>query len=255
MPAVVNLYRYPIKGLSPELLTTLSVTSDDGIPHDREFALALGATVFDAHHPQPLDKSFFLMLRANEQLAALDVRLDCATGDVTIRQPAGPSIYANLLTEDGVERIEGFFSDYVGPACKGRPKLVHASRHKFTDASVLSPTLMRAVSLINLASVRALEEKVGVPVNPLRFRGNIYIDGLAPWQELDWVDQQIRIGEVSFRGLARTPRCAAVNVNPETAVRDANLPKAISRHFGHVDLGIYLEVLCNGDLHLGDAVA
>ncbi len=255
MPAVVNLYRYPIKGLSPELLTTLSVTSDDGIPHDREFALALGTTVFDPGDPQPLDKGFFLMLRANEQLAALDVRLDCATGDVTIRQPAGPTIYANLLTEGGAGQIENFFSDYIGPACKGRPKLVHADRHKFTDASVMSPTLMRAVSLINLASVRALEQKVGAPVNPLRFRGNIYIDGLDPWQELDWVDREIRIGDVSFRGLARTPRCAAVNVNPETALRDANLPKAISRHFGHVDLGIYLQALSDGELHLGDAVA
>ncbi|CAN5352002.1 MOSC domain-containing protein [soil metagenome] len=252
MPAVVNLCRYPIKGLSPELLGTLSLSSNDGLSHDREFALALGTTVFDASNPLPLDKGFFLMLRANEQLAALDVHLDCETGDVRIGQPGGSAIEANLLTKDGAARVEEFFETYIGAACKGRPKLVHAKEHKFTDGSVLSPALMRAVSLINLASVRALEEKIGTPINPLRFRGNIYVDGLDPWQELDWVDQEIKIGQIRFRGLARTPRCGAVNVNPETARRDANLPKAISRHFGHVDLGIYLEVLSDGDIHVGD---
>src|SRR6266404_8294990 len=87
---------------------------------------------------------------------------------------------------------------------------------------------MRAVSLINLASVRALEEKIGMTLNPLRFRGNIYVSGLEPWQELDWIDKEFQIGRIHVRGLARTPRCAAVNVNPDTAIRDANLPKAIS---------------------------
>ena len=252
MPEVAHLYRYPIKGMSPEMVTTLPLSSHDGIPYDREFALALGTTAFDAADPQPLDKGFFLMLRNNEQLAALDVRLDHATGTVKIQQPLGPAVEANLQTKEGASRIEKFFEAYIGAPCKGRPRLVHATKHKFTDASVLSPALMRAASLINLASVRALEEKVGVPIDPLRFRGNIYVEGLDPWQELSWVDQTLQIGQIRFRGLARTPRCAAVNVNPATALRDANLPKAINQHFGHVDLGIYLEILSDGDLHVGD---
>jgi MOSC domain-containing protein YiiM len=45
-----------------------------------------------------------------------------------------------------------------------------------------------------------------------------------------------------------------VNVNPDTAQRDLNLPKAIMQHFGHTDLGAYLEVLNDGNISIGDAV-
>src|SRR5882672_9721258 len=129
-----------------------------------------------------------------------------------------------------------------------------AKDHKFTDASFLSMTLMRLVSLINLASVRTLEEKIGMKLNPLRSRGNIHVSGLELWQELDWIDERFQIGRIHVRGLARTPRCAAVNVNPDTAIRDASLPKAISQNCGHVDLGVYLQVLSDGELQVGDEV-
>jgi uncharacterized protein len=247
MTSVVSLYRYPIKGLSPEMVTTLP-TRAHGVAHDREFALALGTTAFDPENPEPLEKGHFLMLRANEQLAGLGVKLDCASGSVRIETPDGSVFVENITTEEGAARIEDFFHGYIGTACKGSPRLVWAKGHKFTDASFLSPTLMRAVSLINLASVRALEEKIGMTLNPLRFRGNIYVSGLEPWQELDWIDKEFQIGRIHVRGLARTPRCAAVNVNPDTAIRDANLRKAISQHFGHVDLGVYLQVLSDGEL-------
>jgi hypothetical protein len=61
-------------------------------------------------------------------------------------------------------------------------------------------------------------------------------------------------GGVRLRGLARTPRCAAVNVNPDTAQRDMNLPKAIMQHFGHIDFGTYLEVVDAGEISVGDTI-
>ena len=63
------------------------------------------------------------------------------------------------------------------------------------------------------------------------------------------------IGGVRFKGLERTPRCGAVNVNPMTAVRDLNLPKSLMQSFGHMDLGIYLQVLSDGALAMGDEVS
>ncbi|NEU15091.1 MOSC domain-containing protein, partial [Methylobacterium sp. BTF04] len=118
----------------------------------------------------------------------------------------------------------------------------------------LSPVMMRAISVVNLASVHALAEATGRTLDPLRFRANIHLDRLAPWQELDWVGRELSIGAVRFRGLARTPRCGAVNVNPATAERDTNLPKAIKQHFGHVDLGIYLEVVESGTITRADVL-
>jgi uncharacterized protein YcbX len=254
MAHVTALYRYPVKGLSAEPMERLELSEADGLPWDREYAVALGTTRFDPEHPEPLDKGFFLMLRNNEELAALTTRLDSETRVLTISRDGAMLLSADLATEEGRAAVENFLVDLLGPATKGRPRVVEGRGHKFTDASVMSPVMMRAISVINMASVQALEQAIGRPVHPLRFRGNIYLEGLAPWEELDWVDRDVTIGGVSFRGLARTPRCGAVNVNPETAERDANLPKAIMRHFGHVDLGVYLQTLGDGGVALGDQV-
>lgn len=254
MAAIADLYRYPVKGLSPEPLTAMTLSATQGLPFDRDYALALGTTEFDPGRPEPLDKGYFLMLRNNEALAALRTRLDAVTHNLAIEHAERELFSADLSTPEGRAATEAYFADYLGPATKGSPRVVRAEGHKFTDASVLSPVMMRAVSVINLASVRALEEATGRDLDPLRFRGNIHLEGLEPWVELGWVDQSVQIGAVRFRGLARTPRCAAVNVNPATAERDANLPRAIRQHFGHVDLGVYLEVLEDGELRIGDEV-
>jgi hypothetical protein len=254
MATITNLYRYPIKGLSPEPLTEISVSHGQGLPFDRAFALALGTTRFDPDAPEPLDKGYFLMLRKNEQLAALATRLDPATGTLSIRHRGEPVLEAAVTTRAGRAAIEDFMAAYLGEATEGHPRLVSAAGHKFTDVSVISPVMMKAISVINLASVRDLEAATGTPVHPLRFRANIYLDGVPAWAELDWVGRDVEIAGTRFRGTLRTRRCAAVNVNPETAARDANLPKAIMQHVGHTDLGIYLEVLSDGVCSVGDTV-
>ncbi|WP_246725008.1 MOSC domain-containing protein [Beijerinckia sp. L45] len=250
-----ELFHYPIKGLSPQQDTFLAVTAENGlVGPDRRFALALGTTEFDADHPEPLDKGYFLMLRRNESLAALKTVFDGDTGALTIVKPDGATFAANLEEPAGRVAVEDFFADYLGDACKGRPKLVEAAGHKFTDVSVVSPAMMRAVSVINLASVRDLEARFGRPVHPLRFRANIYLDGLAPWEELTWVGRDVTIGSARFRCVLRTKRCAAIDVDPETGLRDTALPKAIFANYGHPDCGVYFEVSGDGTIEVGDDV-
>jgi uncharacterized protein YcbX len=254
MITVTDLYRYPVKGLSAEPLAALEVSPEHGIPWDREYAVALGTTAFDPARPEPLDKGFFLMLRNNEELAALRTRFDPATTTLSIHRGEAQVLSADLSTEGGRSDVETFMQHYLGPATKGRPRVLQSDNHKFTDASVMSPVMMRAVSVINLASVRALGSALGREIHPLRFRGNIYVTGLEPWDELAWAGKDLTIGGLRFRGLERTPRCGAVNVNPETAERDENLPKALMRNFGHTDLGVYLQALDDGTVRSGDQV-
>jgi uncharacterized protein YcbX len=253
--SVAELFHYPIKGLSPQKDTVLSVTARDGlVDADRRFALALGTTSFDPHHPEPLDKGYFLMLRRNESLAALKTVFTADTNTLTIVTPDGITIAADIGTPAGRQVVEDFFADYLGDACQGRPRLVEAAGHKFTDVSVVSPAMMRAVSVINLASVRDLEARCGRPVHPLRFRANIHLDGLAPWAELSWVGREVTIGTARFQCVLRTRRCAAIDVDPETGLRDMALPKAIFSNYGHPDCGVYLEVSGDGTVEVGDDV-
>jgi uncharacterized protein YcbX len=109
------------------------------------------------------------------------------------------------------------------------------------------------VSLINLASVAAIEALVEWGVDPLRFRGNLYLEGMRAWQELELVDCVVALGaDVRLKILKRTERCAATNVDPATGVRDLMIPAALMRAFGHADCGVYAMVLTGGVVRPGD---
>jgi uncharacterized protein YcbX len=82
------------------------------------------------------------------------------------------------------------------------------------------------VSILNLASVAALEAVIGAPVDPLRFRANLYVAGWPAWHEFDLIDREIAVGPaVRLKGLKRIERCAATNVDPVTGTRDMTIPQ------------------------------
>jgi uncharacterized protein YcbX len=110
------------------------------------------------------------------------------------------------------------------------------------------------LSLINLATVRSLEEQWGVEIDPLRFRANFYIDGAQPWEEFDWIGSDIALGDALFRVDRRNGRCGATNVNPVTGHRDLDIPGSLRAAFGHKDLGVYLIARKTGEVFPGAAV-
>ena len=120
--------------------------------------------------------------------------------------------------------------------------------HSFSDVA------RKVVSIINLASVRAIENMVGQPVHPLRFRANLYVEGWPAWHEFDLLDRTLAIGDVRLKVVKRIVRCAAVNVDPDTAERDLSIPQALQRRLGHGDCGIYAEVIAGGSIAVGDAI-
>ena len=111
------------------------------------------------------------------------------------------------------------------------------------------------VSIINLASLRAIENIVGQPVHPLRFRANLYVEGWPAWHEFDLLDQILAVGGTRLKVVKRITRCAAINVDPDTAARDLNIPQALMRRLGHLECGIYAEVIEGGTMAVGDAIA
>jgi uncharacterized protein YcbX len=114
--------------------------------------------------------------------------------------------------------------------------------------------MMNAISLINLDSVRDFEKRIGRAVDPMRFRANIYFDGWPPFRELDLVGKEISIGGVRLKVVMRTRRCAATEVNPQTARRDIAVPRMLMSTYDHPDMGVYAEVLGTGVIHPGDPI-
>ena len=106
----------------------------------------------------------------------------------------------------------------------------------------------KVVSIINLASVAEVENAAGAPVNPLRFRGNLYVAGWPAWHEFDLLDRELAIGAVRLKVVKRIQRCAATEVDPDTGIRDVAVPRTLMDNFGHADCGIYAEVIAGGDI-------
>jgi uncharacterized protein YcbX len=188
------------------------------------------------------------MLMKNERLAALDTRYDVEGHTLTVRLNGTDAARGDLRTPEGRSAIEAFFARYNQDELRGPPKILQADGHSFSDVAA------KVVSIINLASVAAVESAVGTPVDPLRFRGNLYVEGWAPWREFDLLGQTLAIGDVRLRVVKRIVRCAATNVEPRTGTRDLEIPKTLMQAFGHLDCGVYAEVIEGGQTAAGDAI-
>jgi uncharacterized protein YcbX len=248
---VRDLYYYPVKGLSPQPLPRVQLTPGEGFPFDRMYGLARFDSGFDPKHPQPLPKQRFLMLARDAQLARLETHLDPSTRRFSILVQGNLVHQSDFTRPDGIESTIDFFASMFALAPERRPLLAQASPHRFTDSSVGSARMMNAISLINLNSVADFSTRLGVPVDPLRFRANLYFDGWPAFAELDCVDREFEVGTLRLRVLKRTKRCAATEVNPTTAERDVPVPRLLKEHYGHVDMGIYAEVLSGGSVEPG----
>ena len=246
--AITQIRRHPVKGLNAEPLARVALTPGEGIPHDRRFALAHGSTRFDTQAPEWRPKTQFLMLMRDEKLAQLRIAFDDETGELAVNRAGKQVVRAKATEPLGRTLIEQFFAGFMGTAARGAPRLLEAPGHAFTDVPE------KCLSLINLASVRDLERVMREPVDPLRFRANIYFEGAPAWAEFNWVGKEIAIGAARLQVTARIDRCAATNVNPKTAIRDMNVVKALQRGFGHIDMGVYAGVVTGGDIATGDRI-
>ena len=253
---VTAIYRYPVKGLSAERMDRAALIPGECLPHDRRFAIALGSTLFDPQRPEWLSKIHFIMLMRDEKLAQLQTRFDAESGVLTIAENGRVLLRERMTETEGCRLVAEFFADFLGGAVNGPLRVVEAAGHAFADARRKpNATTDKYVSLINRASIAALEAAMGVPVDPIRFRANVYFDGASAWSEHDWIESEITLGAARLRVISPITRCAATQVNPVTAKRDLDIVAALGRAFGHINMGVYAEVTAGGEVALGDALS
>jgi uncharacterized protein YcbX len=247
LPATVAaLYRYPVKGLSPEPLASATLVPGEMLAADRRYAIENGPSGFDPAAPRHFAKTYFLMLMRDERLAALKTRYDDASHVLTICRAGHEVTQGDLSTAEGRQVIEHYLAGYCSHDLRGPPRVLVAPGHNFSDFA------SKVVSLINLDSLAAIAGEVGQPVDPLRFRANIYVAGWPAWSELDLVGATLAVGPARRKVVKRIKRCAATNVDPVTARRDLAIPQALMRTLGHTDCGLYAEVVTGGLLRPGD---
>ncbi len=247
MPTVTALYRYPVKGFSPEPLRRAEIAAGGTMPFDRAFAVENGPSGFDPAAPAYFRKTSFLMLMRNERIAEFATRFDERSGDFEVCRNGAVAVKGSLFTEAGRSRIEAWLAETFRHELSGRPRILTAHDHSFSDMPA------KVLHVVNLASVRAISERLSRPVDLLRFRPNVVIDGAPAWSELDWKEgADIQLPGVTLAMLSRTTRCAATNVDPQTGRRDMQIPKALATSLGHADFGVYVAARTTGTIAIGD---
>ncbi|PTW40830.1 MOSC domain-containing protein [Rhodovulum kholense] len=241
---LARIYRHPIKGHGAEALEAVDLEAGRTLPWDRTWAVAHEASRTDGTGWAPC--AHFSRGAKAPQLMAIGARLDEAAGQVTLTHPDRPDLTFSPDNE-GAALI-----DWVRPLMPGdraaSTRIVRAPGRGMTDSAFPS------ISLLGLASLAALSDRVGQNLSPLRFRGNFWIEGLAPFAEFDWVGQKLRLGRAVIEVRERITRCLATAANPETGERDADTLGALQAGWGHKQFGVYAEVIEGGRVALGDAV-
>jgi len=246
---IASLYRYPVKGLSPEPLPRVALRIGETLPADRRYAIENGPSGFDPGAPAWMPKSHFLMLMRDERLAGLRSHFEDSSNLLTIRESGIVVARGGLESAEGRAAIEAFFATNFAGELMGQPKVISGGGHSFSDVA------RKVVSIINLGSVAAVEAIVGLPVHPLRFRANLYVSGWPAWHEFELLGQTLAIGDARLKVVKRITRCAAINVDPETGARNLDIPPTMMRRLRHNECGIYAEVIAGGTIGVGDAIA
>jgi len=219
---VAQLWRYPVKALGGERLAQAQFTLR-GIPLDRSYA------VLDS---DPLRSGKLLTASRAKRLLAYR---SFARGDgVLVRTPSGRECAA----DDGawLDELEGDI---------GKPASLRSSEEPMHDDADLL--------VVNAASVRALSEEYGAPINPMRFRPNVILDAVdaRPFEETAWPGETFDAGEALVEVVHPCERCVVTTIDPETFESDASFLKLIvQEHHGH--FGVLCRVLRTGVVHAGD---
>jgi uncharacterized protein len=246
---IESLFRHPVKGFTPERIDHAQLEPGAAFPGDRLYALEDGPCGFDPDRPGFISKQRFAVLAKIAAVAKARTRFDDATGLFNAEAEALAPLTVNLEERAGQDAFAAWMAELLGDAAKGPLRLIDGRGHRFLD----HPS--GHVSIVNLASVRDLEQKLGRPLDPLRFRANLYVEGWPAWAENDWTGRPMTLGQVEAEVFKPIVRCAAPGVDPATAIRDLDVPAELFRHYGHLHCGIYVQVTRGGQIREGDAVS
>jgi len=247
---IVSLYRHPVKGFTPERLARADLEAGACFPCDRLYAVEDGPSGFDPQAPAHISKMKFTVLAKIPAVARARTAFDEASGVLTARAEGVADFAGDLRAAAGRAGFAAWLAVLLGDEAPGPLKVIEGpGAHRFMDSR------SGYVSIVNLASVRDLSDKIGRALDPLRFRANLYIDGWPAWAENDLTGQTLSLGAARAEVLKPIVRCAATHVDPTSAERDVDLVKALFDHYGHMFCGIYLNVTQGGAVREGDTVA
>ena len=242
---LAQIYRHPIKGHGREALASVALSVEQCLPWDRHWAVAHDAAKLVAGWNPCVN---FARGAKAPGLMAISAHLDEAACVVTLSHPDKPDLKFRPDDAEDLAQFLDWVSD-LNPADRAQPVQIVKAGIAMTDSDFPS------VSIFGLASNKDLSSRMGQDLSPYRWRGNLWVDGMAPWAEFDWVGQDVQIGGAVLHVQERIVRCRATSANPATGKIDADTLGALQGGFGHQDFGVYAQVVSGGRVTRGDRIS
>ncbi|WGI21695.1 MOSC domain-containing protein [Amylibacter sp. IMCC11727] len=246
MITVTELFRHPVKSHGREALSAVTLTQGKTMPWDRVWAVAHDMAKFDDANPAWAHCVNFSRGAKAPELMAINVTVNESTNELTFTHPSLDPLTINPdLPADSAKLVA--WTKPIMPADRApSDRIVRAPDRGMTD------TPFPSISINSHASLADLSATAGTQLSPLRWRGNIWVDGAAPWDEFNWIGRHARIGGALLKIVDPITRCPATTANPETGKRDVDTLKVLSETYGHKDFGVYAEVVETGEIKTGD---
>jgi uncharacterized protein YcbX len=248
---VAEIYRHPVKSLGEEALDEITLETGKPMAHDRTWAIAHGSSEWDPDAPAWIGGGANLVNQTYvPKLAQIETSFKEGTGTLTLRHPEAGFLSVQPGTPDGNTRL----TEWIAPLTEGTPRsgpfvVCQAKNVAFTDFEDTH------ISIASCRSRAILEDITGTTLDAIRFRMNIWLDGMAPWEEFDLVGRELDIGSARLKVIRRCERCNATTANPETGLRDVQIPSLLRQRYGHMDFGVYAQVIGGGPVRIGDGAS
>lgn len=241
---LAQIWRHPIKGIGVEALDQVRLSAGLPLPLDRAWAV-----LEEGHLDQEGWRSCNHFIRGAKGPSLMAVTCQTTDESLILRHPDRPDLTLDLSAFQAASEALVAWLGPIYPETRAAPaKLVPSPAQGMTDTNFAS------LSVLGRASLDALSEKLGQALDPRRFRGNFWLDGLAPFEEFSLVGKTIAIGDATLEIVEQITRCRATEVNPLNGIRDAGTLRALQDHWGHTDFGVYARVLTGGDIAIGNKV-
>ena len=242
-----RIIRHPIKSVGHEERDSITLTPGQVLPHDRAWAIKTTGLPFEGAPAHWMPKMAFLRGVAAGTLQAIRAEFDQDTGRITLYHP-DLMPFTGILPACGPALIDWLRP--LWPDSRPAPEALVAR----TDGGALTDVPDPYVSILSTTSNRILGARMGMDLSIHRWRGNLWLDGLAPWEEFDLVGQDIRIGAARLRVEARITRCLATTYDPATGLQRGDTLRALEEGWDHSDFGVYARVIRGGQIAPGDPV-
>ena len=245
---IESLWQFPIKGIGGNAISRTTLSIDQALPGDRRFALSAGSLkAAQAGDGVWLQKAHFLQLMQTEALAGLRCQLN---GDVlTIYGSDTDGFEGNLAILEDRARCQKFIANFLQLRDPAMLRIHQIDIGAFTD----QPEPL--ISVGGSASIAAFAAATHTENDARRFRLNIMVATNTAFVENQWRGAKLQMGEAVIEIMHDVGRCAAINVDPTSAIRQPDHLATMRQAFGHSYLGVFGRVITPGAVQCGDTVS